>query len=319
MSHLTVVRHPPQILAAFPWLADCLQVARELLEGPQERVQSSSARRRAMRWRPLEVAISEELILKTRISIPRSALGDLAHAVDLLIRRETPFEPDEMLLHAQQTASRDADQLTFVIRMLPRARVTAVFSTLGVRSGQVSRLTVEDAGTVRTEIDLSRGLRRRTDFAGLLSAAAIALCLVAGTYLWWSELDVRTRQIALMQTEVAAVSSQLALAARELDRKRPKGDLFDATTVLFEPGNSAFVRLMALAEALPPQVEVSRLELDGKRLRLTIRSIDILADIQSMNIISPGTTVLDGPLTADPATGLELATITVSPFQPVQR
>ena len=50
-----------------------------------------------------------------------------------------------------------------------------------------------------------------------------------------------------------------------------------------------------------------------------MRSNDILADIQSMNATDPGTTALDGPLTADPTTGLEMATIAVSPFQPVQR
>ena len=304
-------RSPIATLLSLPWLSGWLKVAGDFLTGPRVRVSLPLTSLPGARFRPVEIVVPETSILTTTLRVPKAAIRDLSFAIDLMIQRDTPFEAAELLIHADEIASSGPDELAFLVRMLPRSQFGGAATTWRLMERRLARLSLEATGPTSTSVDFARLLHGRLNWRSWVPLVPLALCLGGGVHIWLSEMDMRTVRIAALQDKVEVTISQLAVVKRQRDETDASQKVVDAMLSLLDRPTT-YEGLVALSAMLPADSEVSRIDVKDDELKFSLRSGDLLADIQSMNSSGNWKVSLDGPLTTDPSSGAELASLAMT-------
>lgn len=285
----------------------------KLLRGPIETVAiaqpPSGKRRRSLK--PVDVAVSSDIVLRRRIVVPAKARKDVAHAIDLFIRTETPFAPGDVLVHALEELARPSDQqVGYTVRLLPKTALLQGLKAHNLRPRQIARIVLD--GT--PEVDFAEALFPARRLLRWLPAVPVALTLTALGLLGLSELSQRQLRLAELESEIGLTLGRLRIVTTEMDTARQQVSGTAAVATLLDATPSAFLTLEAIRRTLPAETELLRIELRGAETRLAIRSPNALADAQRFAGEEPKwSSSIEGPITADPASGLELATILLRP------
>ncbi len=288
------------------------------IAGPSNRYVVGAAPPRTIdRLRPLEVVVPHDLVLRRRLRIPRMGLPDLPHAICLIVERETPFDGDELLIHAQQEETSDATQVrSFVVRMTPVIMLRRALEAARVPVRAVTGLHLEEADRALASVNLVAALRPSLRYRWLALALPIATSIAAALFLSQQYIAERSSQLATMEQYLASRVTQLESLSRKVEDWKARGMGWSTVTDLLVGTVSAHDSLRWLSAALPEATEVSRVQLVDGQMRITVRSPDVLADIETLNASSHGCSMsIVGALTTDPSAGLELATL-VCTFEP---
>lgn len=282
---------------------------RAFVRGPLGRIDLSVADPEVpnMRW-PLVINLPEHLILKHNMRLPRAGRKELRGAIELFVAHSTPFEPKEVIAHAFELPPlQGADgQISYELLILPRAQIEEVLKDLNIPMRRLRFATVSGVGYA---LDLAKAVVTYhipdwcswgTPVLGL--AAALALILA-------SDLSDRQNMVADIQQRLATVST----TARELSAKEAKShlatDTYAVLKTLIEQAPSSFLRLQALRKSLPSMAAVQRIDLRGQELRVLVRSSDVLAVGRALADRSGWANSIEGAVTTDPASHLEVGTI----------
>lgn len=286
---------------------------RNLLRGPIETVHLAQAptgkRRRS--FEQVDVAVGPDLVLRRRIVVPVKARKDVAHAIDLFIRTETPFAPGDVLVHALEELARPSDQqVGYTVRLLPRTALLRGLKAHDLRPRQVARIVLDGA----PEVDFAQALFPARRVLRWLPIVPVVLTLTALGLLGLSELSARQLQLSGLESEIALTLGRVRSVTAEMDAARQQVSGTAAVQKLLETTPSAFLTLEAIRRSLPTETELLRIDLRGAETRLAIRSPNALADAQRFAGQGANwSSSIEGPITADPTSGLEMATILLSP------
>jgi hypothetical protein len=264
------------------------------------------------RLRPVEVVIPRDLTLRRRLRIPRQGLPDLAHAIDLLVKRETPFAADELLVHAQQDNRVEADQfLSFVLRMTPIIRLREALDMARIPVRAVASVAFEGPEMTALGANVVAALRPSLRIRALAQWLPILVTAIAAFLLSQGILTERQSQLAAMQQRLTQRTTELESLSRRLEGDKQRNEGRDAVAELLRGVTLPYEGLRWLRANLPDKLEVSHLEFADGEMRLSVRSPDILTDIESLNQGGGGSwsASVQGALTTDPSTALEMATI----------
>ncbi len=277
-----------------------------LLRGPVETVAVAQApigkRRRS--FKQVDVIVGSDAVLRRRIVVPVQARKDVAHAIDLFIRTETPFAPGDVLAHALEEVARPSDQqVGFTVRLLPRATLLQGLAAHNLQPRQIAQIRLD--GT--PDVDFAPALFPARRLTRWLPIVPVALTLAALGLLGLSELSQRQLVLTELETEIALTLGRVRAMTTEMDAARQQVSGTAAVLKLLEGAPSAFLSLEAIRRALPNETEVLRIDMRGAETRLAIRSPNALADAQRL------AGAIEGPITADPASSFEMATILVRP------
>jgi general secretion pathway protein L len=285
---------------------------RDCLRGPVSRISAGETKGRAPSWpRPFDIVVPAGQTLTRRISIPRAARGDLAHAIELFIRHDTPFEPGEVVIHAEESphASGD-DQAPYLVRLVPRQPIENALRALGGSRRRVRRILLTSRSATAAEVDIAPaflGPRYLRSLAAILPIGliAIALVLLAGR-----ELTSQQAAIAHLEATIAETRAAVQLANRGVEKRNELSSGQEALAKLVTQSPPVLARLELVRQALPLSTEISRIAVRGTELRLTVRSDDVLADAQLLgDAAASWESSIEGALSNDPASGREVATI----------
>lgn len=309
------------VIADRSFLSEIMRAARsalspaliELFRGPVETIlieQTPTGKRRRSR-KPIDVVVSPDIVLRRRIVVPAKARKDVAHAIDLFIRTETPFAPGDVLVHALEEPVRPSDQqVGYTVRLLPRATLLAGLETHGLRLRQVVRIGLHGM----PEVDFADAMFPRRRLTRWLPAIPVLLALVGLGLLGLGELSQRQSQLAGLETEMGETLGRIRAITAEMDAARQQLSGTAAVRQQLAAAPSAFLTLEAIRQALPNHAEVLRVDLRGAEIRLAIRSPNALGDAQQL--AGKGvdwSSSIEGPITADPTSNLEIATILLRP------
>jgi hypothetical protein len=259
------------------------------------------------------LALTSDLVLRRRLTIPRRAKRHLAGAVQLLVETETPFSSDEILLHAEQSKHVQAnDEIAYDVRMVPRATVIDAIAQLGITPHHVVRIT-EDGASERLDFwPLVFPVRRLLRWLPLMPL--FILFASAGALVFQVSGEQRTRIAALEAATVARLAELRSLTGQiDALRGNMAGEL--SVSQVLESSPSAFVAMQQVRQRLPEDATLLRLQLQRGELRLALKGPDLLATSQMLAAPAtspPWTSEIDGPITVDAASGLEQATILLS-------
>lgn len=296
------------------WLRSSLPGLSSALAGPSTRyVIGEGASAATSPFRPLEIVLPDELLLKRRLRIPRQGLPDLAHAIKLLVSRETPFDMDELLICAQEEKSAESDErLSFALHMTPVASLRQALQDARLPIRSVRSVSIAEAGG--SAIDVATALRPSLRLTRLLPL--IPIVMIAGAAVSFSQalLAERNAQVTALKQQLEAQTTQLEIVSRRLEEEKARTASSDAVTRLVEADARLHDGLRWLRASLPETTEVLRFGFSPEALRLSVRSPDILADMETLQEqAGPCVASLDGAITADPSAGLELASILCVP------
>jgi hypothetical protein len=261
--------------------------------------------------RPFDLVLGDDVVLKRRLSLPRMARADLPHAVELFIREETPFEPREVLIEAEERPAAPGDeQLTYLLRMLPVAQLEQGLRRLRLRRGRVRKVLLEDGSGQLSETQFARALLPHRRVKAWLTV--IPIVIFATAMISAASQDLRSRQNQLseleMEVETATATGKTLNAELDVREKATAGE--EAAIALIVSTPSAFAMLEAIRHLLPNPTEVTRLELHSGELRIAVLSSNVLVDAQSLSRSSlHWSGAVEGAITADPQGKGELATI----------
>lgn len=286
---------------------------RRLIQGPAERVVLADAPkgRRQRPFQPIDVVVNSDLVLRRRIIVPMKARKEVSHAINLFIQTETPFAPGEVLVHALEDAVRPSDhQVAYAVRLLPRKALQQALTAHKVEKRRIERVIVADA----VEVDFAPALfpaRRYTRWLPALPAVLIVASLVL---LGADELSLRSQRVVELETEVAQTLGRVKALTADMEAMRQQASGTAAVLALLSETPSAFSALELVRQLLPTTSELLRVEIRGSETRLAVRSSNALADVQRLSGV-PATwaSSIEGAITADPTSGLEMATILLRP------
>lgn len=285
---------------------------RTLLQGRRAASRLDSEARPAASWLgPIDVMVPADLVLRTRLSVPRSSRNDLPYAVNLFLGEKTPFAPAEVLIDAEeQTATAGDEQSEYVIRILPRALLDRAMTRWKMRLGRIGKISVlEPSGeTVDTDFELALFPKRRYSRWGV--AIPIAILLGAVSLYAVRDLTARQAQVAALETEVQTVTASAKSLANDLQAREKASSGNDAVLAAVTSTPSAFATLETIRHALPEQTHVTGIELQGAKTRLAIRSANVLADMQTIaSANSTWQAAIEGAITNSPQGDGEIGTI----------
>lgn len=288
----------------------------DLFRGPVETVviaePPSDRRGRSRQW--VDVVVNADSVLRRRIVVPAKARQEIAHAIDLFIRTETPFAPADVLVHASEDVVRPSDQqVGYTVRLLPKAELLRGLSQHKLRPGQVARILLDGV----PDIDFATALFPARRFSRWLPLVPVALTFAALGVLAMNELSGRQLQLAELETEIASTLLRIRTVTAEMDAARQQVSGIGAVLRLLNETPSAFLTLEAIRRLLPNETEVVRVDMRGTETRLAIRSPNALADAQRLADAGANwSSSIEGPITADPSSNLEQATILLRSQQP---
>ncbi|OEO31854.1 hypothetical protein VW23_014350 [Devosia insulae DS-56] len=286
---------------------------RRLFRGPVSTLalaETPAARQRRSR-RQVDIVVHADTVLRRRIVVPLKARKEIAHAIDLFIRTETPFAPGDVLVHASEDPARPSDQqVSYTVRLLPNAALLQGLKAHKLRPGQVAGILLDGV----PEIDFAPALFPARRLLRWLPLVPVVLTLAALGLLGLSELSQRQLQIAALESEIASTLTRVRAVTAEMDTARQQVSGTGAVLKLLNETPSAFLTLEAVRRLLPNETEVLRIDMRGAETRLAIRSPNALADAQRLGDEAANwSSSIEGPITADPSSSLELATILLRP------
>jgi general secretion pathway protein L len=284
-----------------------------LIRGPISTIAIAEApadnRRRS--GQPVDVIVSSDIVLRRRIVVPAKARKEVAHAIGLFIQTETPFAPNEVLVHALEDVARPSDlQLAYTVRLLPRTVLLQGLTAHRLRTGRVGRILLDGM----PDVDFAPALFPSRRLLRWLPAIPVALTLTALALLGLSDLSQRQLQITELESEIALTLGRVRVLTADIDAARQQQSGTGVVLKLLNETPSAFLTLESIRKFLPDGAEVLRIDLRGAETRLAIRSPNALADAQ--RLAGPETrwsSSIEGPITADPTSSLEMATILLRP------
>lgn len=258
--------------------------------------------------RRTRLLLGPELVLKKRLQLPFAAKGDLGPAVRLMVETETPFSPDEVLVHAERLQQAgNSEEAAYLIRIVPRAAMFAATRAQGLRPADIVAIVDKDAPD-RTDFWRSAfpgrsAWRWSVALPFLVAAAALTVMVV-------DELGTLERQRSELGAATTDRLAQLSAAADRLEEYRQQITGGAEVSEALASSSSAYNLLGELRSALEPDTEVLRIEFAGRALSVSIRSADALATAR--HVATKLSAQIDGAITADPGTGLEVATLKVA-------
>ena len=262
----------------------------------------------ARRGRPVKVLVGPELILSRRLRLPLAGKADLKSAIRLLIETETPFRPNELIVHAERLpAPRETTQAVYEIRLVPRQNLLAELAARGIRPAQITgiadRSTPDRTDFSRSAFPLRAAMRWAFVVPLLIVVACVALLLGEAT-------QRREANLAHLAAAESARLEELRRASDELDDRR-QALMGTAEVVEALSASASVFNLMTLVRAaLPADVQVLRLDYSDRALQVPIRAADALAIAQGLG--GTMSAKIDGAITIDPGSGLEQATIRIA-------
>lgn len=255
--------------------------------------------------RPVDLSIAPEATLAMRLVIPTEGRHELPYAVELAIRQDTPFEPDELVVQAVEV-ERGGGSETYLVHAVPRRLIADARKALGHR--RLGRVTaVASRGP-----DLATALfplRRLSASLAWLPLAVIVGVGVIGSYGVLVEQD---RRVAALEAQTASVLTELRQVSAELEtvEAQAAGGTFVAAAIAAQP--PASMLLERARRQLGAAVEVTQVEVRNGELRLSLRTPDALADMARFSEAG-WVAAIEGAITADPSASRELATLRLLP------
>lgn len=309
------------VIADRSFLSETMRSVRSALPGALQRlirgpittiaIAEAPTGKRRRSGQQVDVVVSSDIVLRRRIIVPAKARKDVAHAIGLFIQTETPFAPGDVLVHASEDMARPSDQqVAYTVRLLPRTALLHGLAAHNLRTRQVGRVLLDGV----PEVDFARALFPARRLLQWLPAVPVALTLAALALLGLSDLSQRQLRIAELESEIALTLGRVKALTGDMDAARQEVSGAAAVLKLLNETPSAFLTLEAIRKFLPNDAEVLRIDLRGAETRLAIRSPNALADAQ--RLADPGTqwsSSIEGPITTDPASNLDMATILLRP------
>ena len=260
---------------------------------------------------PIDVIVPTDLLLRTRLSIPRSSRNDLPYAVNLFLGEKTPFAPTEVLVDAEeQDATAGDEQSEYIIRILPRVLLDRAMTRWGTRLGRIGKISVLEPSGEITATDFESALFPNRRYSRWGAAIPIAI-LLGGIGLYAAaDLNARQTQVTALETEVQSATATAKALANDLQAREKASSGNDAVLAAVGSVPSAFATLEAIRHVLPEQTHVTGVELQGAKARLAIRSANVLGDMQKIATAnSTWQAAIEGAITASPQGDGEIGTI----------
>ena len=194
--------------------------------------------------------------------------------------------------------------------MTPVALVRQALASARVPIRSVAAVSFEDAGQVVRGANAAAALRPTLRVISLLRWLPVVALLGAAVSLSQSLVAERQSQLVATQQYLSQRIVELEALSRGIEEQELRGAGRDAVSRLVEGAGVPYDGIRWLRARLPESLEVSQLEIASDKMRLSVRSPDVLADLDALTGDgNPWSAVLEGALTADPSTGLEMATI----------
>lgn len=197
------------------------EVVLRWVRGPVERVVLANAptRRKAGSLQRVDVVVGADLVLQRRVVVPPDARKDVTHAIELFIQTETPFSPQDVLVHALEDANRPSDhQISYTLRLLPRAPLGQALVRHKLGNRHIHRILVD--GAAADGVDFAPALFPARRYSRWLPALPVALTLISLTVLGAGELSQRSSLVAELEAEVGDVARRVKLVAADVDTRR---------------------------------------------------------------------------------------------------
>lgn len=304
--HRVIIRHRSVVTDALRWLGG--GVPQRLVawwRGPSARAEITASGVGAVSgatwWRPVALTVAPEAALQMRLVVPAEARRDLPHAVALAIRQDTPFEPEEVVAQAVEV-ERSGGNETYLIHLVPRRLIAEAVENVGRhRLGRVSAGAPEGP-------DLAAALfpgRRLRPWITVLPALIIIGVLAFGATHGLAEQEGRA---AALEGEVAARLAELRGLAGQLEAIDVKAAAGNEIAAAIASSPVAAVLLERVRGALLPATEVTQVDLRGRDLTVSLRTSNALKDLARF-IEAGWSATIEGAITAEPASGKEMATI----------
>jgi len=254
--------------------------------------------------RPINLTVAAEAMLPIRLVIPTEGRQELRHAVALAIRQDTPFDPGEVVAQAVEV-ERGAGSETYLIQAVPKRLIYEAVRKVGHR--RLERIIAGNAGGP----DLAAAMfpwRRAMRWLPLLPMAVILIVAGVGGYDVLMEQD---RRAGALEVQVTAALAELRRLSVDLDLVEAKAVAGTQIAKAIAAAPSAFLLLEQARRLLPPSSEVLQAELREGELLLSLRTPDALGDLGRFSKAG-WTAAIDGAITADPASGREIAVLRLS-------
>ena len=259
------------------------------------------------RSRPTRIIVPPELVLRKRVEIPDRGRRDARHIVDLVIRSETPFARGEVFARLVRLPAGGSDRPRYDLLLVPREHVEQALKDHGIWFGRPVEVFVSDGGKSVRIGPAHRPIQR----VAAAAAWAVPLLVVVGAIGQLGGNELAVRQVAM--SELEAITTQETVKLRELMAERDalaaEASKFDVARVALENATPTGWLLASLRNALPPEVDVARIDFRDQTVRVQIRGPDSLGTAQTIGRALPGwIAAVDGTITNDPRGG-EVATI----------
>lgn len=286
---------------------------RGLLRGPVTEIslgRTAESRRRISPFRPVDLIVTLDLVLQRKMSVPKSSRQDISSAIELFLRHDTPFDPGEVGVHALELPSGPgAEQSAYMVRVLPRAVIDDAMRYFRIRRSQLRKVLIANASGTPDEIDLAPALFPRWRWAKWLVTIPIAVVISSICTLAFGNLAQLQTRVAELDQQVATQLAVVKSLGQQLDTLH-RGSTGEAAAMDLVQGTpSSFEWFEQVRKRLPGTTEISRIEMHSGELRLSVRSPDVLADVQKLGASRLWSANLEGAITADPASKQDAATI----------
>jgi Tfp pilus assembly protein PilN len=185
---------------------------------------------------------------------------------------------------------------------VPRAAIEDVLRRLRIRPRWV---VPADAG----DIDMAAAFTPRWVLRAWSWILPLTGLIVAVAVLAYQDLAQRQAIVDELEQRAAALTTQTKALTEQEAKRQATMDGQAIVDKLVDQSPSSYLRLEVLRQRLPAQTKIDRLDLRGAELRVTVRSKNVLADVQTLAKQPGWISSVDGAITTDPNSGLEVATI----------
>lgn len=265
-------------------------------------------------FRPVEISIASAFVLSRRLVIPRAGRQDVRYAVELLIKSETPFSPDELLIDvAFAGAMPDGGGLAYDIRLVPRTKVTDALQSLRIRPSRVRRIAIASEPP-SSRVDFAAVLAPSRRWVKWLPTIPVVILVVAFVALAQFELALRQRQASDLEERVSEALTALRSATEEVELLRSSVGRGQTAEEAFASSLPAFLTLSEIRAKLPDATRLNKIEMRDRSVRLSIVTTNALEDAKGFGDQLKGwTATIEGAIAVDQGNGMESAVILLQP------
>ncbi len=251
------------------------------------------------------VRLSADKALRTAITLPLAAEGNLYEVISYELDRHTPFTAEQVYVSAR-IASRDtaARCIEAELTVVPRAVVERAISDaegLGLTVDRVDVAGVRTQPTSGNVLPATRLTASRRKASRVNTALAIAAILLAAVAIY-VPLARMQREAAALEQHFAAVRAAVSLQRQVADVRRQRLFIVD----LKRAAAPVSIVLLELTRILPDDTSLTELQIHGDEVQIggTARSAAALIGLLEQSHEFTGTTFRT-PVTQDPVSGRE--------------